>query len=84
MADAEQPSSARTMDDDAVQLHELYTSLCRGGFTQREALYLTGLVLVRRLPESLLAKVVDDDADLHTALRTFLDDRSGDPGAGRG
>lgn len=69
----------RTMDDDTVRLHEVYTSLRLAGFTEREGLYLAGLVLLKRLPDALLAKVEADDDDLHSALRIFLDTPGGPP-----
>lgn len=43
-----QPSDQRTLDDQAVVLHELYQSLCRAGFQQDEAIALCGWVLVGR------------------------------------
>lgn len=35
----------RTMDEDAVRLHELFLSLQAGGFTETQALYLVGHVM---------------------------------------
>lgn len=43
-----QPSDQRTLDDQAVILHELYQSLQRAGFDQDEAIALCGWVLVGR------------------------------------
>lgn len=40
----------RTMDEDAVRLHELYLSLVAGGFTEDQALYLIGHVLTGNRP----------------------------------
>lgn len=43
-----QPSDQRTLDDQAVILHELYQSLRRAGFTADEAISLCGWVLIGR------------------------------------
>lgn len=62
----------RTLDDDTVRLHELHTSLVRAGFTEREALFLTGLVLLRRLPDDLIAQVQEDADAASRLLRDYL------------
>lgn len=63
-----QPSDQRTLDDQAVVLHELYQSLQRAGFDQSEAIALCGWVLVGR------------DGALNM-VRRLLDGRPDSPGA---
>lgn len=49
--DLGEPQHARTMDDNAVALHEVFSSLRRAGFTESQALYLCAAVLTKRLGE---------------------------------
>jgi hypothetical protein len=56
------------MDQDAVQMHELYQSLVRAGFREKAALYLVAMIVNESMDEStgvtftmLDPEEVDDD-----------------------
>lgn len=68
------PEPLRTLDDDAIRLHELYRSLAHAGFDEHQALYLTGLVLLRRIPTHLIAQTQEDADAAYQALRGYLPD----------
>lgn len=58
------------MDQDAVQMHELYQSLIRAGFREKAALYLVAMIVNESMDEStgvtftmLDPEDMDDDPD---------------------
>ena len=58
------------MDQDAVQMHELYQSLIRAGFREKAALYLVAMIVNESMDEStgvtftmLDPEEMDDDPD---------------------
>ena len=75
-----EPDELASLDEDAIRLNELYHSLSRAGFSEREALYLTGLVLLRRIPDHLIAEIQEDADAAYHSLRLYL--RPDDPHIG--
>ena len=67
-----EPNQLPSLDEDAVRLNELYHSLSRAGFAEREALYLTGLVLLRRIPDHLIAEIQEDADAAYNSIRLYL------------
>jgi len=57
------------MDQDAVQMHELYQSLIRAGFREKAALYLVAMIVNESMDDStgitftLDPEEMDDDPD---------------------
>lgn len=52
----------RTMNEDAVRLHELYLSLRAGGFSESQALYLVGHVMAGNRPALMeVRRLLDGD-----------------------
>lgn len=51
-----------TLDADAAQMHEMFTSLRKAGFTEGQAIHLVAL-LVDRLGDDGVSIIVVDDRD---------------------
>jgi hypothetical protein len=52
------------MDQDAVQMHELYQSLIRAGFREKAALYLVAMIVNESMDESTGITFTVDPNDL--------------------
>jgi hypothetical protein len=52
------------MDQDAVQMHELYQSLVRAGFREKAALYLVAMIVNESMDESTGITFTVDPNDL--------------------
>jgi uncharacterized protein YgfB (UPF0149 family) len=52
------------MDQDAVQMHELFQSLIRAGFREKAALYLVAMIVNESMDESTGITFVADPDDL--------------------
>lgn len=61
----EHRDSPSSMDVAAIELNEMYSSLCRGGFNPREALYLIGQAVAAGF---LLTPEFNDPTDLEDLI----------------
>lgn len=51
------------MDEDAMQMHELYKSLRRAGFLERPALTLVAMIINDMNQQAFIIQSVEDDED---------------------
>lgn len=51
------------LDGDAVQMYELYQSLIKAGFKDKQALYLVGIIVAESVADEVVAFFPDEDED---------------------
>mgnify|MGYP000515187225 CR=1 FL=1 len=51
------------MDEEAMQMHELYKSLTRAGFRDKQALYLVAMIVNDMNEQAVIIHHVEDDED---------------------
>jgi len=51
------------MDEEAMQMHELYNSLVRAGFRDKQALYLVAMIVNDMNEQAVIIHHVEDEDD---------------------